>query len=735
MRGVDDSLLDGVIYFRFGSEKWRELRGALIDYGLGLHQQPLSALIPNLEAMTSCDFRTRRWIPPGIDPLQNRVRNALLENGIKRASDLAAIKVADVYKLELFGELTVRSLLSFLIEVSISVTLQDQALFQTTALVLSSSEGQRKSDSMPEVPAVQEQTDEDVDKRPHVNFVGSDDLVLLAQWELYKGRGAILGQILNYTPTGYTPPEVEEAALKLLSADLSDLVPESPSLIKLIDKMLNILGESDRYVIMRLSLSPNPATLNQIGQELDVSRERIRQINNRAEKLIYKSLSDTSFLPIRWVATELHTRLGDVAPLEHPFTIKTIEELLPGERAPHHLQMLLNLAGYRRSEGWLTKISLHHIEHLFAEAADEFNVIPEGYETEVLTQTNLNPAFHDIIFSSFNRISKRSGRLVLWHGSVVDKAVTVLALRGEPAAMDTIISEIGESYSVVGAKDRLRADPRVMRVNKTEFGLRIWGLEEYSGITEEIRERIERDGGSAELDSLVAEIVSTFGVAESSVRVYCSAPMFTIEDGVIELCLVEDRPKISENIASVKGAYKPSSQEVSILVSIDKDTLRGSGRSLMPTLTAALQVQPGQELIYQGLAGSVRITWPMSSALGGSRGSIRDFALSLNAREGDRMLLVFDIEQKTVRYSLIDESSIRKGPSLEAIAELTGVHAKDAADATRKLALAVEIDQKSLRKALVDRGDVEVVSSLPENIVSDELTHALEELASVFGEI
>lgn len=84
---------------------------------------------------------------------------------------------------------------------------------------------------------------------------------------------------------------------------------------------------------------------------------------------------------------------------------------------------------------------------------------------------------------------------------------------------------------------------------------------------------------------------------------------------------------------------------------------------------------------------------------------------------------------------MVDESLIRQGPSLEAIAELTGVHAEDATAAIRKLAVAVEVDQKSLRKTLVDRGDTEIVLSLPENITSAELTHALEELAGVFGEI
>ena len=758
MRGVNDSVLDGVIYFRLGSEKWQEIKGALVDYGLNLYQQPLGELVPVLKEVRDCDFRTYHWLPHGTEPLQSRIRNALLENGIRGLEDLATVRVIDIQRLDGFGGQSIRNLIGFLIDVGISIRPQDQTQSQTTALTEPDSEdqydkdslievmlgdlaqahqnvgGQHHKDSVAEELDVQKEVIGDVTEKPRFNFVESDDLALLARWELYRGKKTVLGQIFNYASEGYTPPEVEEAALKLLSANLGGLVAEVPSVINLIDKILSVLSENDRYVVTRLSLSPNPLTLNQIGQELGVSRERIRQINNRAEKTIYKSLNEKTFLPVKWIAKELHTRLGDLAPLKHPFTIKTVEELLPGERAPYHLQMLLNLANYRVDDGWLTITSLHQIEYLFAKAADEFGILPKDYEKEMLIQTNVSPEFHQIVLASLNKISERSGRYVIWRNSVVDKAVTILALRGEAADMETIISEIGESYSLTGAKDRLRSDPRVMRVNKTEFGLRAWGLEEYSGIIEEICERIERGGGSAELEGLVTEIVSTFGVAESSVRIYCSAPMFVIKDGIVEFCLTEDRKKIPENITGVEGAYKLSPSEVSMLASIDKDTLRGSGRALMPTLTAALKVQPGEERIYQGIDGSVRITWPISSALGGSRGSIRNFARSLNAYEGDRVLLVFDTEQMTVRYSLVDEALIRKGPSLEAITELTGVHAENAVAVIRKLATAVEVDQKSLRKTLVDRGDAEVVSSLPENIASTELTHALKELASAFGE-
>jgi len=427
----------------------------------------------------------------------------------------------------------------------------------------------------------------------------------------------------------------------------------------------------------------------------------------------------------------------NLAPIDYPLTTSVIEELLPGERAPHHVQLLLNLAGYKTDEGWLTRTNLDRTRYLlndpFTKSANEFGILPEGCEVEVLRQLNINPEFYQIVIASLTKISKRSGRYVTWKESVVDKAVAILALRGKPTSMDVIISEIGESYSIAGARDRLRADPRVVRVNKTEFGLRAWGLEEYSGITEEITERIKRGGGVADLESVVTELVTTFDVAEISVRTYCSAPMFVIEEGMIRLRSFDEHLKVSEDLTRVKGVYRINSQRISMLFSVDKDTLRGSGRPLVPALTAALRAQPGQECTYQGRDGSIRVTWPMTGALGGSRGSIRDLILSLGAREGDRVLLIFDTEQMTVEYSLIDENVIQEGPSLGAVAELTGIHAENAAEAARKLATAIGVDQTSLRKTLFDRGDLEVVSVLPEKVSTDDMAQALAELADVLG--
>jgi len=55
---------------------------------------------------------------------------------------------------------------------------------------------------------------------------------------------------------------------------------------KLMEESLNFLKDRERDIIVKRRLSENPKTLEDLSQEYNVSRERIRQIETRAfEKL------------------------------------------------------------------------------------------------------------------------------------------------------------------------------------------------------------------------------------------------------------------------------------------------------------------------------------------------------------------------------------------------------------------------------------------------------------------
>ena len=161
--------------------------------------------------------------------------------------------------------------------------------------------------------------------------------------------------------------------------------------------------------------------------------------------------------------------------------------------------------------------------------ADEFGQLSLAEACEWLRGYGVRAEFHDAWLVQSGRFRRDGDRLMVWSGHVVDKCVALLASRNEPADAETLVALIGEGHNAKGVRGRLFEDKRLMRVNRTEWALAAWGLEEYTGITDEIAQRIDEAGGQIELNAVVKEIVRQFGVQENSVFAYAAAPMFVVE--------------------------------------------------------------------------------------------------------------------------------------------------------------------------------------------------------------
>ena len=66
----------------------------------------------------------------------------------------------------------------------------------------------------------------------------------------------------------------------------------------------------------------------------------------------------------------------------------------------------------------------------------------------------------------------------------------LLGILRRPATAEELNGLIAEGHSVRGLRDRLLSDERFIRTDRSRVGLRGWGVEEYSGIVEEIEEEI-----------------------------------------------------------------------------------------------------------------------------------------------------------------------------------------------------------------------------------------------------
>jgi hypothetical protein len=320
----------------------------------------------------------------------------------------------------------------------------------------------------------------------------------------------------------------------------------------------------------------------------------------------------------------------------------------------------------------------------------------------------------------------------VWSNNIVAKCIAMLALRGEPTDTDTLVELVGEGHNVKGVRGRLFEDPRVMRVNRTEWGLRSWGFEEYTGITDEIAQRIEEGGGRARLDSIISEVVRQFGVKEGSVRIYAEAPMFVLEDGWIRLRRQDEPFKPQGKLSACRGVFRAADAVLSLLMDVDGEVLRGSGRPLPGPVAAALGVLPERPRAFRQGEIELSVTWPRTAALGASLGSTRALAAAVGAAEGDRLRLDFYMDVGQVRGERVprDPGEIA---GAELLRLLTGI--EPGHDPLAQVAAAIGVAPGEARRALISRGDTAVADLLPAPEVDSRLRAALSDLAGILDEL
>ena len=127
------------------------------------------------------------------------------------------------------------------------------------------------------------------------------------------------------------------------------------------------------------------------------------------------------------------------------------------------------------------------------------------------------------------------------------------------------------------------------------------------------------------LEALATELVSTFGVSESSVRAYAEAPMFILDGGEVRLRRMEESRSIDSRFESVKGLFPdPTRNLVHLMVQVDAGVERGSGFSIEEPFAAALGIGPGDRLEFAtDHGGRLGVSWPETGILGPYLGSTR----------------------------------------------------------------------------------------------------------------
>jgi len=503
----------------------------------------------------------------------------------------------------------------------------------------------------------------------------------------------------------------------------------------LAERLFGDMDERQRTIYRRRVI--DGATLAVVGEELEVSRERVRQLQKRVDEHIASMLQRNEFRLLHWRAADLRSTFGTLAPASSGRTSVAIERSLRGagsDAAELLRPVILSLAGpYRERNGWMSLDTDDMPDPAdIVSMADEFGLLPVADAHDWLATCGVLPEFHDAWLEDFGRFRRDGDQLMVWSGNVVDKSVALLSALGEPMSADDLVALIDEGHDLRAVRGRFFADERLVRANRTDWALRAWGLEEYTSITGEIAQRIEEGGGEVEVSAIVKEIVKQFGVKESSVRVYTTAPMFVVNGSRIRLRSSDEPIHVDKALESCTGAFRSSERQVSLIISVDSHAMRGSGQPISGPVAAALGVSPGRPRAFQHQDRTLGITWPMTSAVGPSLGSVRAAVTNVGATVGDRVRLDFDLEQASVSAELVPRD-LDAYEDAERIRLLTGI-STDAAGALAALANSIDTAPVSVRRILIERGESEVADLLPIPTVDPRLASTLSDLAQAISQ-
>ena len=514
-----------------------------------------------------------------------------------------------------------------------------------------------------------------------------------------------------------------EMGVRSLALDmLTDNKSYAKAVVGKLKSVLDAMSPREQAIVKRRMTPAGGDTLEEVGKELNLTRERVRQI----EKSVSNELSETADPELGIIAHFIDEKLEHVVSTDD--FENTISEAFVDETdniqianiANHMLQDRLNYK--KRGDAYLScfaRLNWSAFKDGVRIEADDVGIV----DIDAAKDKHLNPKLLPFLPQA---IDYAGIKYVMDYPVLRDtkkaRAKIALIKIGRPASKEEIAKLSGIAPSRVGGQ--LSGIESVVRADKTRWGLAEWVDDIYEGIPAEIVQRINEDGGKTSIDRLLEELPDKFGVSRVSVKMYCEAVKFIVEDRNIRLRRDDDPYPFKEVISKANGVFKLGNKKASILFKVDQETLRGSGRNLHPTVGAILGIAVNEKLVFAiSNNRTATITFPDTSIFGPTLGSIRTISEEQDTKQGDFMTLVFDRNNMSAEVRVTDVLKYDKGWDL--ITRLTGL---DTDSGMQDLALALGCKQNQIKTTLRNRGEDIILDSLPRSEGDLALEEALKKL-------
>lgn len=406
--------------------------------------------------------------------------------------------------------------------------------------------------------------------------------------------------------------------------------------------ILGSLTSREQLILKRRLLANSPNTLQELGKQIGVTRERIRQI----ELGVLDSIENAVGPEISIATSLLNERLGPVT------SVTKIEKLIADffdslstnqteiDLANCLIKSRLNYScvqGICFNEAAISAIKI--LGDTATKLADDVGLIDKKTLQDHLPDEKWGSFFPQLVQGC--RLHRIGDRLAL-RDTIKARVKAAILKIGRAATKEEIETVCGlDSDQIRGP---LSGIPTVVRMDKTRWGLVEWTDDVYEGISTEIIQRVNEDGGATPLRRLLEELPNQFRVSKSSVRAYVGTPKFTLSDGYVSLA---HESSISfRNLEDVIDGRTVSGNPYWTFPVRNRYFDGYSLTGFPPELARELGCEPNgkTKALVANLEGpkgiKISIVWSVASLAGVTLGYLAEPLQKLGVRKGDRIRLV-----------------------------------------------------------------------------------------------
>lgn len=387
----------------------------------------------------------------------------------------------------------------------------------------------------------------------------------------------------------------------------------------------------------RFARKPNLRTLEQVGEMLNLTRERIRQIQRRIANIIDDSLEEET----TQILEDLNSICGDMVPeLEFQDRLDKILDSTDETWDQVYAVYLEQKSGYKSIRGIQA-----------SPAAQEFlavarKSIPNTRDAQLIDMQAIREGNPTFWYKYRHQIVQCLDIALLPNGSLATRdtmpmrVLDALTFLGSPATKEELAELTGLSTETLLA--RLWNVEEVVKVANNMWAPKSPETKKYSGVIDMIEEILEEQGGETSVRFLRDQIQQRCNVKPTSMNTFLATSQFVVQNGRVRL-RQDDEVNLRPLSQAIDGRLMNGAPYWTFKV--QQRHLKGNSvTGFPPEFANELGIKPNSyewvKVERPARCRDIKITWHLSSANGVHVGYIREVLDSLNCEEGQVMRLV-----------------------------------------------------------------------------------------------